>query len=188
MPPCRSPEKVACRALHPITELFMLRILVLHGPNLNLLGAREPAIYGPEPLDAIDADITKLADELAMEVDIRQSNHEGELVTWIQEARSGYHGVIINPAAYTHTSVAIRDALAAVNLPTIEVHLSNIHQREDFRHQSYVAGVALGQISGLGPAGYLLALRGLHGHLTGGRPKKEPSSKTATSQRRAGRR
>ena len=166
----------------------MLRILVLHGPNLNLLGTRELGIYGSVPLDAIDADIVKLADELAVEVDVRQSNHEGELVTWIQEARSGYHGVIINPAAYTHTSVAIRDALAAVNLPTIEVHLSNIHQREDFRRHSYVAGVALGQISGLGSAGYLLALRGLHGHLTARRPKKEPSSKMATSPRRARRR
>lgn len=163
----------------------MLRILVLHGPNLNLLGTRELGIYGSVPLDTIDADIVKLADELAVEVDIRQSNHEGELVTWIQEARSGYHGVIINPAAYTHTSVAIRDALAAVNLPTIEVHLSNIHQREDFRRQSYIAGVALGQISGLGSAGYLLALRGLHGHLTARRPKKEPASAMATTPRRA---
>jgi len=163
----------------------MLRILVLHGPNLNLLGTREQGIYGSASLDAVDADIAELADELAVEVDIRQSNHEGELVGWIQEARSGYHGVIINPAAYTHTSVAIRDALAAVSLPTIEVHLSNIYQREDFRHQSYVAGVSLGQISGLGPAGYLLALRGLHGHLTGGGQKKKSSGKAAvTSSRR----
>ncbi|SLM49583.1 3-dehydroquinate dehydratase [Nitrospira japonica] len=188
MPPCRSPVKAACRALHPTTELFMLRILVLHGPNLNLLGTREQGIYGSVALDAIDGDIVKLAEELSVEVDIRQSNHEGELVSWIQEARSGCHGVIINPAAYTHTSVAIRDALSAVSLPTIEVHLSNIHQREDFRHQSYVAGVALGQISGLGPAGYLLALRGLHGHLTARPPRTQPSSKAATSHRRTGRR
>jgi len=166
----------------------MLRILVLHGPNLNLLGTREQGIYGSASLDAIDAGISQLADELGVEVEIRQSNHEGELVGWIQEGRSGFQGVIINPAAYTHTSVAIRDALAAVSLPTIEVHLSNIYQREDFRHQSYVAGVALGQISGLGPAGYLLALRGLHGHLTSHTPKKEPSSKAATSHRRTVRR
>ena len=101
-----------------------------------------------------------------MTVDLRQSNSEGELVTWIQEARTAYDGIIINPAAYTHTSIAIRDAIAAVGLPTIEVHLCNIHQREEFRHRSYVAGVAIGQIAGFGPIGYLLALRGLHNHLT----------------------
>lgn len=150
----------------------MLRILVLHGPNLNLLGAREQSIYGTTSLDAINASLTKLAEELAVEVDIRQSNSESELVGWIQEARSGYDGALINPAAYTHTSLAIRDALAAVGLPTVEVHLSNIHQREEFRHHSYVAGVALGQISGLGPIGYLLGLRGLHDHLTVNRSKK----------------
>ena len=144
----------------------MLRIRVLHGPNLNLLGTREQSIYGTLSLDALDSAITKLAKELAVEVDLRQSNSEGELVTWIQEARTEYHGIIINPAAYTHTSIAIRDAIAAVGLPTVEVHLSNIHQREEFRHQSYIAGVALGQIAGLGPTGYLLALRGLHDHLT----------------------
>lgn len=175
MPPCWSPRGIALWVLRPFTELFMLRILVLHGPNLNLLGLREQSIYGTMSLDTIDSGLTTLAEELAVEVDIRQSNNEGELVTWIQEARSGYDGVIINPAAYTHTSVAIRDALAAVGLPTVEVHLSNIHQREAFRHQSYVAGVALGQISGLGPKGYLLALRGLHDHLTTRRPKKPPS-------------
>lgn len=144
----------------------MLRILVLHGPNLNLLGTREQSIYGLTSLDTLDAALTELAEELAVAVDIRQSNSEGELVTWIQEAASGFDGVIINPAAYTHTSIAIRDAIAAVGLPTIEVHLSNIHQREPFRHYSYVAGVALGQVSGLGPTGYLLALRGLREHLT----------------------
>jgi len=154
----------------------MLRILVLHGPNLNLLGTREQAIYGGMSLDAIDSNLTKLAEELAVEVDIRQSNSEGELVTWIQEAQSGYDGIIINPAGYTHTSIAIRDALAAIGLPTVEVHVSNIHQREVFRHHSYVAGVALGQISGLGPTGYLLALRGLHDHLTARRPKKSSGS------------
>jgi 3-dehydroquinate dehydratase-2 len=154
----------------------MLRILVLHGPNLNLLGTREQAIYGSISLDTIDAALTKLAEELAVMVDIRQSNSEGELVTWIQEAKRGFGGVIINPAAYTHTSVAIRDAIAAVGLPTVEVHLSNIHQREPFRHHSYVAGVALGQISGLGPTGYLLALRGLHEHLAATRKSKKSLS------------
>lgn len=117
-------------------------------------------------------------------VDLRQSNSESELVTWIQETRTGYDGIIINPAGYTHTSIAIRDAIAAVGLPTIEVHLSNIHQREEFRHRSYIAGVALGQIAGLGPTGYLLALRGLHDHLTGSRRQKKtgvlaPSRRTA---------
>ncbi|HEY6085251.1 MAG TPA: type II 3-dehydroquinate dehydratase [Nitrospira sp.] len=162
----------------------MLRILVLHGPNLNLLGSREPAIYGALSLDTIDSNLTKLAEELAVEIDVRQSNSEGELVTWIQEARSGYDGIIINPAGYTHTSIAIRDALAAVGLPTVEVHVSNIHQREVFRHHSYVAGVALGQISGLGPTGYLLALRGLHDHLTARGTKKSSSSQAGSIKQR----
>src|SRR5215472_2692990 len=155
----------------------MLRILVLHGPNLNLLGTREQSIYGPTSLDGVDTAISKLAEELAIEVDIRQSNSEGELVSWIQEARSGYQGIVINPAGYTHTSIAIRDALAAVDLPTIEVH-----QREEFRHRSYIAGVAMGQIAGLGPTGYLLALRGLHDHLTAPRRQKKAAA-TSTARR-----
>jgi 3-dehydroquinate dehydratase-2 len=126
----------------------------------------------------------KLAEELAVEVDPRQSNSEGELVTWIQEAGTGYDGIIINPAAYTHTSVAIRDAIAAVGLPTVEVHLSNVYQREEFRHRSYIAGVAIGQISGLGPIGYLLALRGLHDLLTSSRRQKK-TTVSATSRRAA---
>ena len=138
-----------------------LRILVLHGPNLNLLGHREETIYGTATLDTIGASLVKLGGELGVELVIRQSNHEGELVNWIQEARQGYHGIIINPAAYTHTSIAIRDALAAVDLPTIEVHLSNIYRREEFRRHSYVSGIAMAQISGFGATGYLLALRGL---------------------------
>jgi len=144
----------------------MLRILVLHGPNLNLLGSREPSVYGTTTLDSINENILILSDELGMTVNIRQSNHEGELVTWIQQAPAEYDGLIINPAAYTHTSIAIRDALAAVELPTVEVHLSNIHRREEFRRHSYVSAVVLGQIAGFGPIGYLLALRGLHGHLS----------------------
>lgn len=143
----------------------MLRVLVLHGPNLNLLGNREESVYGTTTLAEIDTSLSKLGSELGVELEIRQSNHEGELVTWIQEARGNYHGIIINPAAYTHTSIAVRDALSAVEIPAIEVHLSNIHRREEFRRHSYVSGVALGQISGLGPIGYLLALRGLHGYL-----------------------
>jgi 3-dehydroquinate dehydratase-2 len=115
-------------------------------------------------------------------VDLHQSNSESELVTWIQEARTGYDGIIINPAAYTHTSVAIRDAIASVGLPTVEVHLSNIHQREEFRHQSYVAGVAIGKISGLGPTGYLLALRGLHDHLTASRRQKKTAAPATSRQ------
>jgi len=160
----------------------MLRIRVLHGPNLNLLGTREQSIYGTLSLDALDLAITTLAKELAVTVDLRQSNSEGELISWIQEARAGFDGIIINPAAYTHTSIAIRDAIAAVGLPTVEVHLSNIHQREDFRQRSYIAGVAMGQISGLGPTGYLLALRGLHDHLTTARRQKKTSA-PATSRR-----
>jgi 3-dehydroquinate dehydratase-2 len=162
----------------------MLRIRVLHGPNLNLLGTREQLIYGTLTLDAIDSAIMKLAEELAVEVDLRQSNSEGELVNWIQEAGTGYDGIIINPAAYTHTSVAIRDAIAAVGLPTVEVHLSNIYQREEFRHRSYVSGVAIGQISGLGPTGYLLALRGLQDYLTASRRQKKISA-PAPSRRAA---
>src|SRR5215510_13068897 len=160
----------------------MLRILVLHGPNLNLLGTREQSIYGATSLDGVDTAISKLAEELAIEVDIRQSNSEGELVSWIQEARSGYQGIVINPAGYTHTSIAIRDALAAVDLPTIEVHLSNVHQREEFRHRSYIAGVAMGQIAGLGPTSYLLALRGLHDHLSASQGQKK-TTPSATSRR-----
>lgn len=154
----------------------MLRIRVLHGPNLNLLGTREQSIYGTLSLDDLNSALRTLAKELTVKVDLRQSNSEGELVSWIQEARTGYDGIIINPAAYTHTSIAIRDAIAAVGLPTVEVHLSNIHQREEFRHRSYVAGVALGQITGLGPTGYLLALRGLRDHLTSSRREKKTSA------------
>ena len=159
--------RISSKALYPT----MLRVLVLHGPNLNLLGRREESIYGTATLRDIDASLRKLGGELGVALDIRQSNLEGELVTWIQEARGGYQGIIINPAAYTHTSVAIRDALAAVDIPIVEVHLSNIYRREEFRRHSYVSGVVLGQISGLGPAGYVLALRGLCEHLPSNEPK-----------------
>lgn len=136
------------------------RILVLHGPNLNLLGSREPDIYGRATLADIDARLRVLAEELGVEVEARQSNHEGELVTWVQEAGPrGFRAVVVNAGAYTHTSVALRDALAASGLPVVEVHLSNIHRREEFRRTSLIADVAAGQVAGFGPQSYLLALR-----------------------------
>lgn len=138
-------------------------ILILNGPNLNLLGTREPSVYGSDTLADIEADCVTHAQSLDLSVDFRQSNHEGELITWIQEARQSAAGIIINPAAYSHTSVGIHDALRAVGLPVIEVHLSNIHQREAFRHHSYVSPVANGVILGLGPQGYRLALTAIAG-------------------------
>ncbi len=165
----------------------MRRLLVLHGPNLNLLGTREPSVYGQASLTDIDKSIVRRAGELGIAVQTKQTNVEGELVTWIQNARGHFDGIIINPAAYTHTSIAIRDAVAAVALPTVEVHLSNIHQREEFRHHSFIAGVALGQISGFGPTGYLLALEALTSHLETGvraaRPRAASKNKPAASRR-----
>jgi 3-dehydroquinate dehydratase II len=137
------------------------RVLVLNGPNLNLLGTREPGTYGTETLAQIEKMVKAEGKALGLTVTARQSNHEGELVTWIQEARGSIEAIVINPAAYSHTSVAIHDALRAVGLPVIEVHLSNIHAREPFRHHSYVSPVATGVICGLGSAGYRLALRAL---------------------------
>lgn len=137
-------------------------ILVLHGPNLNLLGTREPEIYGSQTLDDIDRDLRRLARDLGLALDTFQSNHEGLLIDRIHQARrDGVAGIIINPGGFTHTSVALRDAISAVAIPTIEVHLSNIHARESFRRHSYIAPVAIGQVCGLGAAGYGLALRGL---------------------------
>jgi len=143
-----------------------MKVLVLHGPNLNLLGSREPEIYGSETLADIDRKIAALGDELAAEVEFFQSNHEGVLVDRIHQApEQKVDGIIINPGGLTHTSVVLRDALAGVSIPVLEVHLSNVHAREDFRHRSLIAPVALGQVSGLGSASYLLALRGLLDHL-----------------------
>ena len=135
------------------------KILVLNGPNLNLLGKRQPDIYGRLTLEQINRKIRALAKELGVDVDIRQSNHEGELVTWIQQAPGQFGAIVINPAAYTHSSVAMRDAITSVGLPTIEIHLSNIHKREPFRHHSYIAEAAVGQIAGFGADSYLLGLR-----------------------------
>ncbi len=133
-------------------------ILVLHGPNLNMLGTREPDIYGHETLEDVNALIQKQAKELGVTVECRQSNNEGELVTWIQQARDVATAIVINAGAYTPTSVAIADALRAVGLPVYEVHLSNIYQRESFRHHSYISELAVAVICGLGPDGYLHAL------------------------------
>ncbi|OLC70533.1 MAG: type II 3-dehydroquinate dehydratase [Deltaproteobacteria bacterium 13_1_40CM_4_54_4] len=135
------------------------KVLVLNGPNLNLLGKRQPEIYGHLSLEQINKQIRALAKELGVNVEIRQSNNEGELVTWIQEAPKQFRAIVINPAAYTHSSVALRDAITAAGLPTIEVHISNIYRREEFRKHSYIAGAAVGQIAGFGVQSYLLGLR-----------------------------
>lgn len=134
-----------------------MKILVIHGPNLNLLGRREPDVYGNLSLDDLNGEIRALCSELGMESEVIQSNSEGAIVDAIQEKK--YDLLIINPAAYTHTSVAIRDAISAVGKPVIEVHISNIYKREKFRRKSFISGVAVGQISGLGVEGYLLAVR-----------------------------
>lgn len=141
------------------------RILMLNGPNLNLLGTRQPEIYGKATLADIEKQVRALAKELGVDVDFRQSNSEGELVGWIQEAAREFAAMVINPAAYTHTSLAMRDAISAVGIPTVEVHLSNIHKREPFRHHSFIAEVAVGQISGFGLQSYLLGLRAAVGQL-----------------------
>jgi 3-dehydroquinate dehydratase-2 len=135
------------------------KVLVLNGPNLNLLGKRQPEIYGRVTLDGINKKIQTLAEELGVAVEIRQSNSEGDLVSWIQEAPRQFGAIVINPAAYTHSSVALRDAITAASIPTIEVHISNIYRREEFRKHSYIAGAAVGQISGFGVNSYLLGLR-----------------------------
>lgn len=134
-------------------------ILVLNGPNLNLLGTRQPKIYGKTTLAQIEKKVGALAKELGVKIDFRQSNSEGELVTWIQQAAGKFGAIVINPAAYTHTSLAMRDAIAAVGIPTIEIHLSNIYRRESVRHHSHIAEVAVGQIAGFGFESYLLGLR-----------------------------
>ncbi len=150
---------------NPRTGTFS--VLVLHGPNLNLLGLREPGIYGAATLAQIDSKLVKLGHSLHTVVHSLQSNHEGVLVDAIHDARELHRGIVINAGAYTHTSIAIRDAIAAVQLPTVEVHLSNIYKRETFRHHSYLAPIVVGQISGFGANSYYLGLQALVAHLAG---------------------
>lgn len=149
-----------------------LRVLVLHGPNLNLLGRREPDVYGTRDLASIEAELRTLAAELDVELESRQSNHEGVLVDWIQQAAypldasaQPAHGIVLNPGAYTHTSIAIRDAIAASALPVVEVHLSNVHAREAFRRRSLITPVCAGVVAGFGPSSYALGLRALVGYV-----------------------
>lgn len=135
-----------------------MKILFLNGPNLNLLGQREPEKYGRTTLAEIEALVRREAKSRSVEVEFKQSNVEGELVTWIQQAKGSFNAIVINAAAYTHTSIAIRDAIAAVAIPTVEIHLSNVHAREEFRRQSVIAPVCRGQITGFGPNSYVLGL------------------------------
>ena len=148
-----------------MATLHSAKILVLHGPNLNLLGQREPAVYGRLTLEQLNARLQAKAAELGASVECVQTNHEGVMVDTIQAAEGRYDFIVINPAAFTHYSVAVRDALAAISVPAIEVHLSNIYQREEFRHHSVTAAVTVGQIAGLGAQGYLLALEAACGIL-----------------------
>lgn len=136
----------------------MTKILVVNGPNLNMLGTREPEVYGKTTLKDIECEMKAIAEKNKIDIEFFQSNHEGDIVDKICSAKGTFNGIIINPAAYTHTSVAIRDAVSAVDIPTIEVHISNVYSREDFRHISLIAPVCLGQIAGLGTKGYILAL------------------------------
>ncbi len=138
-----------------------MRVLIIHGPNLNLLGRREPGIYGSVTLQQINDNLKELAKDMGVEIKVYQSNSEGDIVSFIGENADWADGIVINPAAYTHTSVAIRDALSAVSLPVVEVHISNVFRREEFRHHSYISPIAVGVISGFGPESYYLALRAL---------------------------
>lgn len=143
----------------------MLSLLVLNGPNLNLLGTREPEVYGRATLADVETLCREAGDDLAVAIAFQQSNHEGALVDAIHAARGVHDGIVLNAGAYTHTSVALRDAISAANVPTVEVHLSNVHAREPFRHRSLIAPVVVGQIAGFGPASYVLAIRALRLHL-----------------------
>src|SRR5436190_3324108 len=135
-----------------------MRVLFLNGPNLNLLGHREPDVYGKTSLADVEARVRGRANALGASIDFRQTNSEGELVTWIQSAKNNFDAIVINAAAYTHTSIALRDAISAIGIPTVEIHLSNIHAREEFRHRSLIAPVCTGQLSGFGPDSYILGL------------------------------
>ncbi len=147
----------------------MPSVLVLNGPNLNLLGLREPGVYGSTTLEDINAKMTELGKELGIEVRCFQSNHEGALIDALHDARTWAAGVVFNPGGYTHTSVALRDAISAINIPVIEVHISNVHAREEFRHHSMISAVCAGTISGLGINSYLLGLRGLADRVKSGK-------------------
>lgn len=143
-----------------------MKILIINGPNLNMLGKREPGIYGNLSLEQIETKIKELAFELNIQVEFKQSNHEGYLLDWIQQSQeNSFDGIILNAGAYTHTSIAIHDAIKSIKTPVIEVHLSNIYTRESFRHHSYISSVAVGQISGFGTDSYLLALRAIKSYL-----------------------
>jgi 3-dehydroquinate dehydratase-2 len=135
-----------------------MKILFLNGPNLNLLGTREPEVYGQTTLKDIEAKVRERATRWAAQIDFRQTNLEGELITWVQKAKGEFDAIVLNAAAYTHTSVGLRDAIAACGVPTVEIHLSNIHAREEFRHKSYIAAVCVGQIAGFGTNSYILGL------------------------------
>ena len=166
----------------------MKRVLVLHGPNLNLLGTREPAVYGAASLPEVDRQLREHGRRRGVTVECRQSNLEGELVTWLQGAeREGYGGVVFNPGAFTHYSIALRDAVAAIRVPVVEVHLSNIHGREEFRRHSVIAAVTRGQISGFGPGSYLLGIDALLAMNSSGQPttrREVPRAPRSTHRRR----
>jgi len=167
------------------------KVLVIHGPNLNMLGKREPDVYGHQTLDEINTLLKAQANKLELFLEAFQSNHEGDIVDKIQQAHDSFHGLIINPAAYTHTSIAIRDALIMLDIPIVEIHLSNIYKRESFRHSSMISNIATAQIAGFGPRGYMLALEGLAQELSNLRPTLKLNTeyfpkKTLTVARKAG--
>lgn len=166
-----------------IRDSLMKKILVVHGPNLQLLGDREVSVYGTVTLKQINEALTREAGALGVELEILQSNHEGAIVDRIGSARPEFSGVLINPAAYTHTSVAIRDALAACGLPAVEVHLSHIYKREDFRKQSMTAPACVAQVTGFGKDSYLLGLRGLVAYCSKERSKKSAGKATSAAKR-----
>jgi 3-dehydroquinate dehydratase-2 len=157
------------------------KLLVLHGPNLNMLGLREPEVYGKDTLADVDATLAELASELGVSVECRQSNHEGTLIDWLHQARKEFDGVLMNPGGLTHTSVALRDAIASMERPCVEVHLSNIHKREEFRHRSLTAAVCVGSVLGFGIDSYRLGLMALAKHVA----PKRPTQKSPRAHKRA---